>query len=568
MADAIIQKNSNRKVFIAALTAALLCLLVYLRALSCGFINLDDPVYVLNNSTIRQLDLNLLETVFSQPYYFGWLPLTYLSFAVDYHFWGVNPFGYHLTNILLHGCNAGLVVLIAENLFKGRGEMSVEGRGGELNSTLISQHSSCFILLLAGLLWGLHPLRVESVAWVSQRKDVLNGLFTLGSVLFYLRYVSRKGLAGQSSKARGSYWLSLGLFALSLLAKQVSVVLPLLLLVIDWYPLGRICRASLVAVVVEKLPYLILSLSVSFLTIYFASQSNVMISAADFPYYARALVSGTAIFEYCRFFIYPVGIQPYFVIGEELQTAFFIKSVAVVVFTAVCLGLVRKKPFLAATWLCFLLPLLPVLAFTQTADDTAFASRYTYLPSVAPSVAAGILLSKGYDTFAAVRRRFMGFLMLPLVTALIIGYGAVTLHLLAAWKSPGTLWTRQIEIQPLGRAYTFRGNYYFSEKNYPAALEDFARAISIAEQAGRADIFNLIAHHGETLRALGRHEEALEDFTAAIELSGHRQYYYFRGSSLQALGRFAEAARDFSQARGESGPIKWFPTPNMERPLQ
>lgn len=556
MVETVIPKSSTRKVCIAALSAALFCLLVYLRALSCGFINLDDPVYVLNNSTIRHLDLALLTTVFSQPYYFGWLPLTYLSFAIDYHFWGLNPLGYHLTNILLHGCNAGLVVLIANRLYCGSRDLRVDE--GYLYPG---------ILLLIGLVWGLHPLRVESVAWVSQRKDVLNGLFTLGSVLFYLRYVYSKDLVGQSSKSMGSYWLSLGLFALSLLAKQVSVVLPLLLLVIDWHPLGRIRRESLVAIVLEKLPYLILSLSVSFLTIYFASQSNVMISAVDFPYYARALVSGNAIFEYCRFFIYPVGIQPYFVIGDDLQAAFFIKSVAVVVFTAASLYLARKRPFFAATWLCFLLPLLPVLAFTQTADDTAFASRYTYLPSVAPSVAAGILLANWYDTAAAVRRRLMCLLVLPLVTALIIGYGAMTVHLLAAWKNPGTLWTRQIEIQPLGRAYTFRGIYYFKEKNYPAALEDFARSIRIAEQAGREDVFNLIAHHGETLRALGRHEEALEDFTAAINLSGHRQYYYFRGCSLQALGRLAEAARDFSQAGAENGPIKWFPTRNMERPL-
>lgn len=580
--------HSSRKVEIAALSAALLCLLVFLRSLSCDFINLDDPVYILNNSAIRQLDMNLLGTVFSKPYYFGWLPLTYLSFAVDYQFWGLNPLGYHLSNTLLHACNAGLVVLLADRFFRAVARRPVRSEneldrvralrieellaGGSSSNgqqpTGLESVSYAVILLLVGLLWGLHPLRVESVVWVSQRKDVLNGLFSLGSILFYLRYLERMDLAGCRRSAVSSYCISLCLFAFSLLAKQVSVVLPVLLLLIDWYPLHRIRRGRLFAILLEKLPYLLLSLAVSMLTIYFAAQSNVMISAADFPYYARALVSGNAVFEYCRFLVFPVGIQPYFVIGDELQTVFVVKSAIVIFFTAASFYLVRRKPAFAATWLCFLLPLLPVLAFTQTADDTAFASRYTYLPSVAPTVAFGILLARLAGSGTSLRTGLARLPVLPLVTVLVIGYGAISLHLIAAWQNAGTLWTRQIELQPLGRAYTFRGIYYFTAQRYPAALEDFARSIKIAEQAGREDVFNLIAYHGETLRALGRHEEAVMDFTTAINLSGHRQYYYFRGSALQALGRFTEAALDFRQAGAEVGPIKWFPARNTERQLQ
>lgn len=557
-----IQLRSS-KVFRTALAAALLCLLVYLRAIFCDFINLDDPVYVLNNTAIRHLDLNLLTTVFSQPYYFGWLPLTYLSFAVDYHFWGLNPLGYHLTNVLFHAVNVFLVVMIADKFMR----VEVVGlRGAEEESSNISLLTQLptaklypVILLLIGLLWGVHPLRVESVVWVSQRKDVLNGLLTLGSLFFYLRYVQSKVLAEQRRSTLKNYGLSLGLFAFSLLAKQVSVVLPVVLLLIDWYPLGRVRKERLIPLLLEKLPYLFLSVAVSGLTIYFAAQSNVMISAAEFPYYARTLVSGNAIFEYCRFFVWPVGIQPYFVIGDELPLAFTLKTVTVVVFTFATCSLARKKPFLAATWFCFLLPLLPVLAFTQTADDTAFASRYTYLPAVAPSVAFGALLVSLTEFAEASRTRFTSKLMLSLVSLVVIVYGAITLQLVAAWQNAGTLWTRQIEIQPLGRAYTFRGIYYFTAKNYPTALNDFASSIKIAEQTSREDVFNLYAHHGEALRALGRHDEALVDFTTAINLSGQPQYYYFRGCSLQSLGRVSEAEEDFKRAGEHTGPIKWFP---------
>ena len=340
MADTgkILHENAGKRLPLAVATAVAICLLVYLRAIFCDFTNLDDPAYVINNSSIRQLDRNLLVSAFTRPHYFGWLPLTSLSFAVDYHFWQLNPLGYHLTNVLLHSCNVGLVVLITDKLL--RATVFPQGEGH-------CRHA--LILLLAGLLWGLHPLRVESVAWVSQRKDVLNGLFTLGAVLFYLRHTQSREGEGEIRRSWRNYYISLGLFACSLMAKQVSVVLPLLLLVVDWYPLQRLERGRAVPDLLEKLPYLFLSVAVSCLTIYFASFSNVMITTEDFPYYARALVSGNALFEYCRFFVYPFGIQPYFVIGDELQPAFAVKSVAVVLLTCYCMYAVRRRPYLGAT---------------------------------------------------------------------------------------------------------------------------------------------------------------------------------------------------------------------------
>ena len=209
-----------------ALAAGLICLLVYLRALSCGFVNLDDPYFILNNEAIRRLDGKLLAWAFGQPGFDLWIPLTWLSLAVDYRFWGLNPLGYHLTNILLHAANTVLVVLIADRLCRIR--------FGEVWGAAGRPYLYPGMLLLAGLLFGIHPLRVESVAWVTERKDVLNGLLSLGSVLLYLRYVQRKE-AGQGGS--GAYLCSLFLFALSLMAKSVSVVLPAVLLVADWYPL-------------------------------------------------------------------------------------------------------------------------------------------------------------------------------------------------------------------------------------------------------------------------------------------------------------------------------------------
>jgi len=550
MADTgkILREYAGKRLPLAVATAVAICLLVYLRAIFCDFTNLDDPAYVINNSSIRQLDQNLLVSAFTRPYYFGWLPLTSLSFAVDYHFWQLNPMGYHLTNVLLHSCNVGLVVLITDSLCRQKFPLPA------MNPAHPWLYPS--MLVFTGLLFGLHPMRVEAVAWVSQRKDVLNGLFSLGAVFVYLHY-ARKKMAGRA--AAGAYCLSLVLFLFSLMAKQVSVVLPVMLLVCDWYPLGRLRRDNLSRLLAEKIPYLALSVAVTLLAIRIASGTNVMITAEDFPFYARCLVSGNALFEYCRYLLYPVGILPSFVIGDTIQPSFVVKTVIVVVFTGLCLAAARKRPEPAALWLNFILPLLPVLAFTQAADDTSFASRHTYLPSVAPAIAAGILSARGYLAAAGSKPRLVRTVFPVLATALVIGYGAMTLRLIAAWQDPGTLWTRQIEIEPLGRAYTFRGIYYFSRGRHDEALQDFAQAIRIAREAGREDVFNLLAYHGETLRALGRHEEAVADFTAAISLSRHPQYYFFRGSSLQALGRSGEAAEDFRRAGTNTGPISWFP---------
>lgn len=543
------QSNTRNQLFIAAVSAGLICLLVYLRALGCGFVNLDDPVYVVGNSAIRQLDLNLLVSVFTKPYYFTWLPLTYLSFAIDYYFWQLNPLGYHLTNILLHVCNVGLVVFITDSICRQKFPLLSDSKQKWLYPAM---------LVLAGILFGLHPLRVEAVTWVSQRKDVLNGLFTLGSVLFYLRYVQKKELPGQKCAARRDYCLSVLLFLCSLMAKQVSVVLPLLLLTLDWFPLGRIRKGNYQTVIAEKLPYFALSLAVSILTIYLVAKVNVMISAEEFPLSARFFVSGNAVFEYWRFLLYPVGIVPYFVIGDTIQPSFVVKTAVVIVVSCYCIATVKKRPLPCAVWIFFLIPLLPVLAFTQSVDDTSFASRYSYLPSVAPSIAVAILLAAFYLNKMRQRPGSARILIAAFLALLVIGYGAMTSRLISAWQNTGTLWTRQIEIQPLGRAYSFRGVYYFSIGSYDAALEDFDNSLKIAQQAERVDIFNLFAYKGETLRALGRHEEAIEAITAAISLYQHTQYYYFRGCSLQALGRFAEAEADFRSAGKDTGPIIWF----------
>ncbi|GAM10538.1 transmembrane and TPR repeat-containing protein 3 [Geobacter sp. OR-1] len=524
-----------------AIAAGLLCLLVYLRALACGFVNFDDPGFVLNNLPIRHFGPAFLANVFTAPYIDFWMPLTWISLAVDYYFWELNPLGYHLTNIVLHAVNAGLVALIADRVLRRRCEEIGTARG---------EYAAA--LLLATLLFGLHPLRVESVAWITERKDVLNGVFTLGSVLCYLVYADRKWVPEAGART-GFYLAAIILFALSLTAKSVSVVLPVMFLILDWFPLGRFRKQGLVSLLVEKLPFLALSLAVSLITIHFARQGELFLSYAALPFGKRVIISGNAVFEYLRLMLFPVGIRPFYLIPPELPAAFYIKCAAAVAITVYCLANAGRRQWLAAIWLLFILPLLPVLAFLQNGGEQAMAARFTYLPAIAPGIGAAFFLV----TWSG-RQQNCRPILLASIALLLVCYGGMTYRLIGVWDNTGTLWSRVLESQPIGRAYVERGMYYYSVGRYADAVKDLSVAIDIAGQGGIPVLHNLHAFRGDAYRAMGQYGAAVADLTAAIAIAPNPSCNYLRGLAFKAMGRSAEAAGDFLVAGPQPMPLDWY----------
>jgi tetratricopeptide (TPR) repeat protein len=532
-----------------AFAAALICFLLYLPTLKSNFVFLDDPLYVLNNSAIRKLDWNLLSWAFF-PTEELWFPLTWISLAIDYFFWGLNPLGYHLTNIVLHAINVGVVVLIANQLYCDR--------HATINSAEPSNHLYPLMLLVAGLLFGLHPLRVESVAWVAERKDVLNGIFSLLSILYYLRYAQIKKSLGSIPGGNKEFFISFAFFVFSVLAKPVSVVIPMLLVVLDWYPLQRMHKGQIAKALFEKIPFLLVSAALSTFTIFLAHKRNMLVSTEAVSLSDRFAIAGNALFEYGRWLFYPEGIVPLHLLPDPIPAVYYIKALFTLLII-ICLSIysLKKSPWVLTTFLCFLLPLLPVSGLFQNGVQ-AYAPRYTYLPAVAPSIAAAILLTFGLNALSGMHPRRINIIRLSLIALLIGFYTILSFRQIAVWKDTGTLWTRQIEIQPLGRAYKDRGIYYYSIGRYDDALKDLSTAFKIAKELEWPDYFNLYAYHGETQRAAGRYNEAVQDFTDAIALYPHPVYYYFRGCSLKALGREKDAEEDFRRAGNHTGPIEWF----------
>jgi len=553
-------QNKEKIPMLTAVAAAVICLLLYLPALQCGFINFDDPEYVLNNPVIRQLGPDSLAQMFLHAHIGWWMPLTWLSLAIDYHFWGLNPVGYHLTNILLHALNTGLVVLIADKLVKGRRGLRDEGEGFSTLSGS-AQPSSVqpgylypVILLLAGLFFGAHPLRVESVAWVTERKDVLNGLFVFSSLYFYLQYVGRKDSAHDNGRAGIFYALSLLFFVCSLMAKSVSVVLPAMLMVLDWEPSGRLRKHSLTRLFIEKWPFWAASALMTLATFLFAARSQYLVTYEAFPFSQRLLVSGNAIWEYCRLLLFPVGLSPFNVIPDPVPFSYTVKTVlvAIALFWLVFAGK-KKAPWLAAGALCFLLPLLPVLAFFQNGDQS-YADRFTYLPSLSVALFLALLADSRRLAEVTSRRRLAAAMAITVILLFMAG----TFRQLQVWRSPETFWSRIIQVEPLAISYKERGRYYHAAGRYSEAVADFTAALGMITLTLKPYEYNFYAFRAESLRAAGRPAEAVHDFDTAIGLRPLPAYYFYRGLALRAMGRNAEAEDDISRAGANPGPIGWF----------
>jgi len=536
-----------------ALVAGLISLLVFLRAVAGDFVNYDDNRFVIDNPGIRQFDFDMLLAAFTRQFSNDyWAPLTWISFAIDYHFWGLNPAGYHLVNILLHSVNTGLVVLLADRLFRqGDATAAVrrdfEGRGGCRYPLL---------LLFAGLLWGIHPLRVESVAWVAERKDVLYGMFALCAILKYLRF-AEKVRAGE--KGRRQYVASLLFFMLALMAKPTSVFVPMLLLLADWYPLRRFGKGEMVKVILEKVPFFLLSALVTLLTVMKMSMTSAPYSYSDFPVVDRVIVSGHAIFDFCRLLLYPVGIHLFNTIAPVLAEPLpaYAKTLVVALFTGYAIHAARRHPAVFAVWLAFLIPLLPTLPFFQVGVDVAYSSRHSYLPAVVPSIALVALCAGAYNRLPAAGYRWLRLLLPLLIVSYLLFHAAMSVYLIGSWKDSETLWSRVIEFNPIGRAYYYRAIHYKDVGRYGEAADDFLLAAERAAEAGNPGAFNYFALGGDAALRAGRYDDAVAAFTTAIGMNPKPNYYYHRGRALQFLGRLNEAAEDFRVAGADRGDIEF-----------
>jgi tetratricopeptide (TPR) repeat protein len=534
-------KKDRSLAYVAALVS-LATLLLYLRALGNGFVNWDDDTYILNNEHIRSLDGSLLTWAFTNFHGANWHPLTWISHAVDISLWGLDPFGHHLTNVLLHALNASLVVVLAARLIEA-------GRPGPQGGRAVLIAAS-----ITGILFGIHPLHVESVAWVAERKDLLSGLFFLLSILAYVRHFrtapSGPDQGRSPSGAPRRYPLgSLALFALALLSKPMAITLPVVLLILDWHPLRRITSGrSFRAALAGKTPFFLLSIASAIVTVLAQESGGAIAPLEVYPLQTRVLVAFRALAAYLGKMAWPAGLSPYYAYPQSaslLQPEYLVPVLLAAAASACCLVIARRRPVWSAAWGYYVVTLMPVLGIIQVGNQP-MADRYTYLPSLGPFLLAGLGAAWGWQKAAGTAklgaRRIAAVLLLALCA--ILSYR--TFDQIGVWKDSIGFWNHVIEREPRVGAvpYNIRGEMYYSLGQYDRALSDLTEAIALSPTD--ATFYN---NRGVTWEKLGRVPEAIADYDRALALDpSHVKAYYNRGILAFKQGRRDQALQDFNAA--------------------
>jgi tetratricopeptide (TPR) repeat protein len=519
----------------ALLAVALLTFLAFSPTLSHGFLaTWDDGEYVLRNEPIRELSLRTLAWAFTSFHAHAWAPVTWLSYAVDHALWGLDPFGFHLTNVLLHAIDAGLVFALALALLDAAAPGLPRARARAA-------------ALLAALVWSVHPLRVESVAWVTERKDVLAALFGLGATLAWLRHARTPPTP---ARRRGAHAAALGLYALSLGAKPALVTLPLALLLLDWFPLRRLATEGARRVLLEKLPWLALSGAATLATI--AAHQDVGLGADWGTPASHALVALRATWEYLRLTAWPAGLGPFHLHPVRVapgDLAYMLPALAVLAVTGATFWQARRRPALAAGWLGYLVLVAPGLGSAQV-SAAAMADRFSYFPAIPLTLlAAGGLaaLAGRLPSPAALRAAVAAS---AAVLAVLLG---LTLRQASFWRDDVALWSRAIDLQPhaSGRTYYQRAGAHRLRGDWRSALADVDEALAIATAKRYWGIQEIHAERARILVLAGDLEGAVADLTRALQTATGRE----RGDRLReraelyrALGRDDLAGADLREA--------------------
>ena len=532
-----------------AASAAFITFVVYLPALQNDFVTWDDDVYIYDNPFIRSFNLVFFKRAFFDFSAHHWHPLTWMSHALDYAVWGLNPIGHHLTSIVLHALNTFLVVVLGIRLLKASRERARENGP----SPFLTERSVLIAAGTMGLLFGIHPLHVESVAWVSERKDLLCALFFLLGIIMYTKYVNsrqssvgNRQLEGDSKDGSGQknflfnkhYLFALWFFFLALLSKPMAVTLPLVLLILDWHPFCRIrSLKTLLTACVEKLPFLALSLASSLVTILAQGSSSAIQSAGYAPLSARMFVAANALIAYLGKMLLPLTLVPYYPYPDNAPLVSLEHIAAIVLvtgMTAVSVIAAKKQKLWLSAWGYYVVTLLPVIGIVQVGLQ-AMADRYTYLPSLGPFLIMGLGAAWFWEKARMLPGPLVKRISLVMAACTVLLFTYATMKQTGIWKNGIVLWSSVIEKYPtVSFAYNNRGMAYDKIGLFDRAIGDFDKAIALAPRDSE-----LYSNRGMLYGKAGRFDKAIEDLEKALALNPSHLAAYNTRNTLGAV--YAEA---------------------------
>ena len=502
---------------------ALVTLAVYLPVTRDGFLNYDDDDYVTNNRVVENgLTWSGVKWAFTTWHASNWHPLTWLSHMADCQCFGLNSGAHHFVNVLFHAANAVLLFAL-----------------------LLRLTDKIWPAALIAALFAWHPLHVESVAWISERKDVLSTFFALLALLAYARYAQKN--------CRRSFWLALFFFALGLMAKPMLVTLPFVFLLLDFWPLKRVggCKLQVASCeapnlqpstfnlqLIEKGPFFLLT-AISCAVTFLAQRGEAVVSLANVSLRYRLENAPVAVVRYLLKIFWPADLAIIYPLPEKISALTVAAAAAVLIFISAAVWLARKRgPYLLIGWLWFG-TLVPVIGLVQV-GGAALADRYTYLPAI------GIFIAVVFG-LGDLRERFQIPKPAVAATAILILAGCIfaTENQLRFWRDSETLFRHALAVtQDNDIAHVDLGVALDQQGRTAEALEEYRAAAKIAPR--RYQIHNNI---GNLLDKLSRPTEALAEYREAVRLKPDLAFLHNSlGSELATLGQVDEALREFSKA--------------------
>lgn len=520
----------SRRVLKTAAIAAFVVFLSFLPSLNNGFVNWDDNGFVYENTVIRSMDAPFWSWIF-QFHEGNWCPLTWVSHALDYALWGLKPAGHHLTSVLLHSLNTFLFILLVVRLFALKSMVEVGKRSDPGRRHLVF---SLVVAVSAGLFFGLSPLRVESVVWISERRDVLFLFFGLLSILAYLK-AREKVLQDQGQ--RHFFILSILGFCAGLMSKSMLMTLPVVLLLIDIYPLGRLRvskgTSEWKAALLEKVPFFILAGASSIVTYMSQSFAAAIYPLERFPLVLRFWVSIRAYMFYLYKTLNPSRLSCLYLVKSPIVMAslpYVGSLVLFVLITAACLLLYRKAKWPLLIWGFYVVTLLPVIGIVQVGNQFA-ADRYTYFPGLGLALLFGLALGAAYRKLVPPSKLVSrGAVLTGAVGIAVLGMNLVLLQAqIPVWKNSLSLWNQAIERSPriIETPFKNRGAAYFESGDFQRAIEDFTTAIGLNPSDD-----TLFANRAQAWQRSGDSHRAQADFVTAARMGNSLAQKYLLSQGI------------------------------------
>jgi Tfp pilus assembly protein PilF len=576
------EPSGAARLFLVGLALLLLTACAYSRVWfeDFQFLNADDDRYITENPHVRTgLSRENVAWALTAFHSSNWHPLTWISLQLDAQLFGSSAHAFHVTNVVLHALNSVLLLVVLWRLTRPRPTSPTRKRGPdalpasptrERGNDALPTSPTCergnetfWLCATVAAFFAVHPLHVESVAWVSERKDVLSGLFFMLTLWAYAVYTDRPSL--------GRYLLAALLFALGLMAKQMLVTLPCVLLLLDYWPLGHWQPGVRRRLIVEKLPLLALSAGVAVLAVRAQGgmiQSTDVVSLGD--RLANAVVS---YIEYLRTTFWPTGLAFFYPLDRRELVWWRVAGSALVLITVSVLAVSqrRKRPYLLVGWSWFVGMLVPVIGVVQLATQ-ARADRYTYLPSI------GIFIALAWGAGELVLRWRHRWVGAAGVAGLLAACAALTWVQTDYWRDSVTLWQRTLAVTRdnggahLGLAITLEkegkndlaepeylqavelldnaaahvalGKFYLRQGKLADARKHLVRAVELMPEAW-ASRYEL----GRALLLTGQVSEAREQLAEVVRLAPeHGGGHYHLGLALARLGALDQAEDELTQA--------------------